>query len=350
MILKQSKSIKTMNVDTVNKYKDMLSREFEYLRISVTDRCNYRCSYCMPSEIFNKDYSYIKQSKILSYEEIIQISTILKKIGLKKIRITGGEPLLRKNIDKLIYKLKNEVGIKDVSMTTNGSLLTDKKLNELKASGLDSVTLSLDTLHFDKTVQINGTKKTFDLDKVLEGIEKYFNIVKTNTVVIKSINDEEVLDIIDKMIGINSEVRFIEYMDVGESNNWNLDKVVPSSQLLKLIISRYNLSLIETNKSSTAQKWSIDNTNTSVGFISSITEPFCNGCNRARLSVDGLLYTCLFASEGHDLKKIIRAGASSQDVLDYFCNVWSKRSDRYSELRFINKIDLPKVEMSYIGG
>ena len=206
MILKQSKSIKTMNVDTVNKYKDMLSREFEYLRISVTDRCNYRCSYCMPSEIFNKDYSYIKQSKILSYEEIIQISTILKKIGLKKIRITGGEPLLRKNIDKLIYKLKNEVGIKDVSMTTNGSLLTDKKLNELKASGLDSVTLSLDTLHFDKTVQINGTKKTFDLDKVLEGIEKYFNIVKTNTVVIKSINDKEVLDIIYKMIRITSEV------------------------------------------------------------------------------------------------------------------------------------------------
>ena len=148
-----------MNVDTVNKYKDMLSREFEYLRISVTDRCNYRCSYCMPAEIFNKDYSYIKQSKILSYEEIIQISTILKKIGLKKIRITGGEPLLRKNIDKLIYKLKNEVGIKDVSMTTNGSLLTDKKLNELKASGLDSLTLSLDTLHSDKTAQINGTKK-----------------------------------------------------------------------------------------------------------------------------------------------------------------------------------------------
>ena len=177
MILKQSKSIKTMNVDTVNKYKDMLSREFEYLRISVTDRCNYRCSYCMPSEIFNKDYSYIKQSKILSYEEIIQIATIFKKIGLKKIRITGGEPLLRKNIDKLIYKLKNEVGIKDVSMTTNGSLLTDKKLNELKASGLDSLTLSLDTLHSDKTVQINGTKKIFDLDKVLEGIEKYFNIV-----------------------------------------------------------------------------------------------------------------------------------------------------------------------------
>mgnify|MGYP003298006075 FL=1 len=182
MILKQSKSIKMMNVDTVNKYKDMLSREFEYLRISVTDRCNYRCSYCMPSEIFNKDYSYIKQSKILSYEEIIQISTILKKIGLKKIRITGGEPLLRKNIDKLIYKLKNEVGIKDVSMTTNGSLLTDKKLNELKASGLDSVTLSLDTLHFDKTAQINGTKKTFDLDKVLEGIEKYFNVVKLSLI------------------------------------------------------------------------------------------------------------------------------------------------------------------------
>ena len=295
-----------INVNTVNNYKDMLSRQFEYLRISVTDRCNYRCSYCMPAEIFNKDYSYIKQNKILSYEEIIQISLILKKVGLKKIRITGGEPLLRKNIDKLIHKLKTEVGIESVSMTTNGSLLTDEKLNILKSSGLDSLTLSLDTLNSDKIIKINGTKKQFDLDKVLQGIEKYFGKVKTNTVVIKGINDNEILDIIIKMIKINSEVRFIEYMDVGESNNWDLEKVVPSKDILKSIKSRYSLSLIKTDKSSTAEKWSIENTNTSVGFISSITEPFCSGCNRARLSVDGKLYTCLFANEGYDLKTIIR--------------------------------------------
>jgi len=339
-----------INVNTVNNYKDMLSRQFEYLRISVTDRCNYRCSYCMPAEIFNKDYSYIKQNKILSYEEIIQISLILKKVGLKKIRITGGEPLLRKNIDKLIYKLKTEVGIEHVSMTTNGSLLTDEKLSLLKSSGLDSVTLSLDTLNSDKIIKINGTKKQFNLDKVLQGIEKYFGKVKTNTVVIKGINDNEILDIIIKMIEINSEVRFIEYMDVGESNNWNIEKVIPSKDILKSINSRYSLSLINTDKSSTAEKWSIENTNTSVGFISSITEPFCSGCNRARLSVDGKLYTCLFANEGYDLKTIIRNGASEKDVLNYFQNIWSKRSDRYSELRFINKSDLPKVEMSYIGG
>ena len=339
-----------INVNTVNNYKDMLSRQFEYLRISVTDRCNYRCSYCMPAEIFNKDYSYIKQNKILSYEEIIQISLILKKVGLKKIRITGGEPLLRKNIDKLIYKLKTEVGIEHVSMTTNGSLLTDEKLSLLKSSGLDSVTLSLDTLNSDKIIKINGTKKQFNLDKVLQGIEKYFGKVKTNTVVIKGINDNEILDIIIKMIEINSEVRFIEYMDVGESNNWNIEKVIPSKDILKSINSRYSLSLINTDKSSTAEKWSIENTNTSVGFISSITEPFCSGCNRARLSVDGKLYTCLFANEGYDLKTIMRNGASEKDVLNYFQNIWSKRSDRYSELRFINKSDLPKVEMSYIGG
>ena len=339
-----------INVNIANNYKDMLSRQFEYLRISVTDRCNYRCSYCMPAEIFNKDYSYIKQNKILSYEEIIQISSILKKVGLKKIRITGGEPLLRKNIDKLIYKLKTEVGIEHVGMTTNGSLLTDDKLSILKSSGLDSLTLSLDTLNSDKIIKINGTKKQFDLDKVLQGIEKYFGKVKTNTVVIKGINDNEILDIIIKMIRINSEVRFIEYMDVGESNNWDLEKVVPSKDILKSIKSRYSLSLIKTDKSSTAEKWSIENTNTSVGFISSITEPFCNGCNRARLSVDGKLYTCLFANEGYDLKTIIRNGASEKDVLNYFQNIWSKRSDRYSELRFINKSDLPKVEMSYIGG
>ena len=339
-----------INVNIANNYKDMLSRQFEYLRISVTDRCNYRCSYCMPAEIFNKDYSYIKQNKILSYEEIIQISSILKKVGLKKIRITGGEPLLRKNIDKLIYKLKTEVGIEHVGMTTNGSLLTDDKLSILKSSGLDSLTLSLDTLNSDKIIKINGTKKKFDLDKVLQGIEKYFGKVKTNTVVIKGINDNEILDIIIKMIRINSEVRFIEYMDVGESNNWDLEKVVPSKDILKSIKSRYSLSLIKTDKSSTAEKWSIENTNTSVGFISSITEPFCNGCNRARLSVDGKLYTCLFANEGYDLKTFIRNGASEQDVLNYFKDIWTKRSDRYSELRFINKSNLPKVEMSYIGG
>jgi cyclic pyranopterin phosphate synthase len=304
----------------------------------------------MPAEIFNKDYSYIKQNKILSYEEIIQISSILKKVGLKKIRITGGEPLLRKNIDKLIYKLKTEVGIEHVGMTTNGSLLTDEKLSILKSSDLDSLTLSLDTLNSDKIIKINGTKKKFDLDKVLQGIEKYFGKVKTNTVVIKGINDNEILDIIIKMIRINSEVRFIEYMDVGESNNWDLEKVVPSKDILKSIKSRYSLSLIKTDKSSTAEKWSIENTNTSVGFISSITEPFCNGCNRARLSVDGKLYTCLFANEGYDLKTIIRNGASEQDVLNYFKDIWTKRSDRYSELRFINKSNLPKVEMSYIGG
>ena len=339
-----------INVNIANNYKDMLSRQFEYLRISVTDRCNYRCSYCMPAEIFNKDYSYIKQSKILSYEEIIQISSILKKVGLKKIRITGGEPLLRKNIDKLIYKLKTEVGIEHVGMTTNGSLLTDEKLSILKSSDLDSLTLSLDTLNSDKIIKINGTKKQFDLDKVIQGIEKHFGKVKTNTVVIKGINDNEILDIIIKMIRINSEVRFIEYMDVGESNNWDLEKVVPSKDILKSIKSRYSLSLIKTDKSSTAEKWSIENTNTSVGFISSITEPFCNGCNRARLSVDGKLYTCLFANEGYDLKTIIRNGASEQDVLNYFKDIWTKRSDRYSELRFINKSNLPKVEMSYIGG
>ena len=350
MILKQLKLIKTRNVSTVNSYKDMLLRKFEYLRISVTDRCNFRCSYCMPSEIFNKDYSFIKQNKILSYEEIIQISKILKKVGLNKIRITGGEPLLRKNIDKLIYKLKYEEGINNVSMTTNGSLLTDKKLNELKASGLDSITLSLDTLDSDKITKINGTKKSFNLNKVLEGIEKYFQVVKTNTVVIKGINDNEVLDIINKMIEVKSEVRFIEYMDVGESNNWNLEKVIPSRELLDLINSRYSLSSVTTDKSSTAQKWSIENTKTSIGFISSITEPFCNGCNRARLSVDGKLYTCLFATTGYDLKKIIRSGASNQDILKYFHSIWSKRSDRYSELRFIDKTTLPKVEMSYIGG
>jgi cyclic pyranopterin phosphate synthase len=336
----------------VNKktFSDMLSRKFEYLRISVTDRCNYRCSYCMPSEVFNNNYSYIAQNKILSYEEIIHLCSILKKIGLTKIRITGGEPLLRKNIDKLIHKLKTESGIDNVSMTTNGSLLTDSKLKQLKSSGLDSITLSLDTLDSKKITKINGTKKYFDLDTVLTGIEKYFTTVKTNTVVIKNINDDEVLDIVNKISALRSEIRFIEYMDVGESNNWDFSKIIPSQELYELINSKYELSVINTDKSSTSKKWALKNTDSSVGFISSITEPFCNDCNRARLSVDGKIYTCLFASEGHDIKKIIRTSRSDQDILDYFYNLWSKRSDRYSEVRFMQKKDSPKVEMSYIGG
>ena len=331
-------------------FSDMLSRKFEYLRISVTDRCNYRCSYCMPSEIFNKNYSYIAQNKILSYEEIIHLCSILKKIGLTKIRITGGEPLLRKNIDKLVYKLKTESGIDNVSMTTNGSLLTDSKLKQLKSSGLDSITLSLDTLDSKKITKINGTKKNFDLDMVLTGIEKYFTTVKTNTVVIKNINDDEVLDIVNKLSVLRSEIRFIEYMDVGESNNWNFSKIIPSQELYELINSKYELLAIKTDKSSTSKKWAVKNTDSSVGFISSITEPFCNECNRARLSVDGKIYTCLFATEGHDIKKIIRVSRNDQDILDYFYNLWSKRSDRYSEVRFMQKKDSPKVEMSYIGG
>ena len=328
----------------------MLSRKFEYLRISVTDRCNYRCSYCMPSEVFNNNYSYIAQNKILSYEEIIHLCSILKKIGLTKIRITGGEPLLRKNIDKLIHKLKTESGIDNVSMTTNGSLLTDTKLKQLKSSGLDSITLSLDTLDSKKITKINGTKKHFDLDMVLTGIEKYFTTVKTNTVVIKDINDNEVLDIVNKISTLRSEIRFIEYMDVGESNDWNFSKIIPSQELYELINSKYELSAIKTDKSSTSKKWALKNTSSSVGFISSITEPFCNDCNRARLSVDGKMYTCLFATEGHDIKKIIRANKGDQDILDYFYDLWSKRSDRYSEIRFMQKKDSPKVEMSYIGG
>ena len=331
-------------------FSDMLSRKFEYLRISVTDRCNYRCSYCMPSEVFNNNYSYIAQNKILSYEEIIHLCSILKKIGLTKIRITGGEPLLRKNIDKLVYKLKTESGIDNVSMTTNGSLLTDSKLKKLKSSGLDSITLSLDTLDSKKITKINGTKKHFDLDMVLTAIEKYFTTVKTNTVVIKNINDDEVLDIVNKLSVLRSEIRFIEYMDVGESNNWNFSKIIPSQELYELINSKYELSIIKTDKSSTSKKWALKNTDSSVGFISSITEPFCNDCNRARLSVDGKIYTCLFATEGHDIKKIIRASRNDQDILDYFYNLWSKRSDRYSEVRFMQKKDSPKVEMSYIGG
>ena len=339
------------NVSIVNRlHKDKLSRSFEYLRISVTDRCNYRCSYCMPSEIFNKDYNYISQDKILSYEEIIRVANILKKIGLKKIRLTGGEPLIRKNIDKLVNKLKTEAKIKHVSMTTNGSLLTEEKLNSLKKAGLDSLTLSLDTLKPEKINHINGAKKQFNVDDVLRGIEKHFGHVKTNTVVIKGVNDDELFDIIQLVKKFKSEIRFIEYMDVGETHNWNLNKVIPTNDLITKIKLTHELQAIESVKSSTSKRWAIKNSNSSLGFISSITEPFCSDCNRARLSVDGKLFTCLFATEGYDFKEILRSNKSDDKFLNYFQEIWRNRSDRYSEIRFIKKENLPKVEMSYIGG
>ena len=339
------------NVSIVNRlHKDKLFRSFEYLRISVTDRCNYRCSYCMPSEVFNKNYNYISQNKILTYEEIIKIASILKKVGLKKIRLTGGEPLLRKNIDVLINKLKSEAKIEYIGMTTNGSLLTEEKLQSLRKAGLDSLTLSLDTLRPSKINEINGAKKQFSVSNVLKGIEKNFGLVKTNTVVIKGVNDDEVFDIINKVKEFKSEIRFIEYMDVGETHDWNLNKVIPTRDLITLIQGSYGLKQKESEKSSTSKKWAIKNSNSSIGFISSITEPFCKDCNRARLSVDGKLYTCLFANKGFDFREILRSSKSHDNVLSYFQEVWRNRSDRYSEIRFTKKEDLPKVEMSYIGG
>ena len=340
-----------MNADFVtNKIFDQLSRSFEYLRISVTDRCNYRCNYCMPSDIFNKNYKYISHSNILSYEEIIYISKLLQRIGLKKIRITGGEPLLRRNIDKLVYKLKYEAGIENISMTTNGSLLSEDKILSLKKSGLDSITLSLDTLIPEKIKSLNGFNKHINITELLENIEKYFGMIKTNTVVIKGINDNEIMNIVERMKNMNAEIRFIEYMDVGESNDWHLSKVMPSSDILCMLKKAYDIKKINTEKSSTSKLWKILSTNTRVGFISSITEPFCHNCNRARLSVDGKIYTCLFANEGFDIREMVRSKANEDELIDYFTNKWKHRNDRYSELRFFKKTDLPKVEMSYIGG
>ncbi len=339
------------NVNSANNtVTDQLSRQFEYLRISVTDRCNFRCSYCMPSDIFNKDYKYIPHDRILSYEEIIDICKLLKKVGLKKVRITGGEPLLRKNIDKLIYKLKTEVKIDYISITTNGSLLSKEKIYQLKSSGLDSITLSLDTLNQSRIKKINGTKININLAQTLGNIEKYFGSVKTNTVVIKGVNDDEIKDIVELMKKYKSEVRFIEYMDVGESNDWNYNKVIPSKDLIEMLSMEYDLEERLTEASSTATKFRISNSKVNLGFISSITKPFCSQCNRARLSVDGLIYTCLFANQGFDIKNIIRSDNHEKVFLDHFNKVWSQRNDQYSQIRFSKKNKLPKVEMSYIGG
>ena len=331
---------------------DQLSRNFKYLRISITDKCNYRCSYCMPKDIFGKDHQFLQKSELLTYEEIIEVVKILKRYGLEKVRLTGGEPMLRKNIELLIKGLKDDALVNEVSITTNGSLLDHDKIRLLKSNGLDAITISLDSLSQDITDELNPTKN--NISKVLNSIDnalKIFGTLKINMVVIKNKNSHEIIDMVKKFLHKNIELRFIEYMDVGESNNWDFENVFTSKEIMDLIKEHYSMSKIVVKKDSTSEKWQLDEYPLSVGFISSISKPFCSNCNRGRLSADGKFYTCLFSDTGYDFTDYIRNNNLS--LGEYFEKIWLERNDQYSQLRFTKKIiknKKNKVEMSYIGG
>ena len=321
--------------------RDTRGRPLEYLRISMTDRCNLRCRYCMPKEYFDSKYQFLQRDAILSYEEITTIVDALLDLGLKKVRLTGGEPLIRKNVETLIEFLQPKV---EVCMTTNGILLNEKA-QDLWQSGLRNITISLDAVDQPTFQHMSDSK--IDVNKILSGIELCLDMgfkLKLNTVIQRGINEHSTKDIIDLFSGRVDEIRFIEYMDVGETNGWNLHDVVTGSQIRKEL---GNLKKLENqDQSQVATKYELNGQ--IIGFIESVSKPFCSTCNRARLSADGHLYTCLFASKGNDLKSLLRMGANQNEISKAVKTIWSKRTDAYSEQR--GEESKPKVEMSFIGG
>ncbi len=346
---------------------DLRGRPLRDLRISVTDRCNFRCNYCMPKEVFTNDYPYLPHSALLSFEEITRIAKVFVAHGVQKIRLTGGEPLLRKDLERLIEQLAALRGADgqalDLTLTTNGSLLA-RKAGALKAAGLQRVTVSLDGL--DDAVFRRMNDVDFPVADVLEGIEAArtagLGPIKINMVVKRGTNEQEILPMARHFKGSGMVLRFIEYMDVGVTNGWRMTEVMPSEEVVKLIHAELPLVPLEpSSPGETAQRWGYadaagrhDQAMGEIGVISSVTKAFCGDCNRARLSTEGQLYTCLFASQGHDLRSLIRAQAQDADLSSAISRIWQGRSDRYSELRGALASDpgtgLRRVEMSYIGG
>ena len=346
---------------------DTRGRPLRDLRISVTDRCNFRCNYCMPKEVFDKDYPYLPHSALLSFEEITRLASLFLAHGVRKIRLTGGEPLLRKNIEELIAQLAQlrtvDGKAPDLTLTTNGSLLA-RKARSLKEAGLNRVTVSLDGL--DDAVFRAMNDVDFPVADVLAGIEAAHTAglshIKVNMVVKRGTNDHEILPMARHFRGTGTTLRFIEYMDVGATNGWRMDEVLPSAELIERL--RAELPLVPLEPSSpgeTAERWGYadasgqhDPALGEVGVISSVTQAFCHDCNRARLSTEGKLYLCLFASQGYDLRSLLRGGASDADIAAAIAPIWQQRSDRYSELRSTlpadNSQGARRVEMSYIGG
>jgi GTP 3',8-cyclase len=329
---------------------DRLSRPLRDLRISVTDRCNFRCVYCMPKEVYGRDYRFLERRELLTFEEIERLARVFVARGARKLRLTGGEPLVRREIEGLVAQLAAIPDI-DVTMTTNGSLLP-QKARSLADAGLRRITVSLDSLDDATFRAMNDVD--FPLERVLAGIEAAAAAglaVKVNTVVKRGLNEDSVLPLARYFRGSGHTLRFIEYMDVGHTNGWRLDDVVPAAEIVHLLDAEFGLEPVEpAYRGEVARRWHYRDGGGEVGVIASVTQPFCGDCTRARLSAEGRLYTCLFAIKGHDLRAVLRGGASDAELSEAIAAIWTRRTDRYSEIRSEATASLPKVEMSYIGG
>ncbi|HTE85270.1 MAG TPA: GTP 3',8-cyclase MoaA [Dehalococcoidia bacterium] len=331
---------------------DTFNRPLRDLRISVTDRCNFRCTYCMPKEIFGADFQFLRRDEVLSFEEIARLAQIGVGLGVEKIRLTGGEPLVRRGVDTLVAMLAEIPGLRDLTLTTNGSLL-EAQAGALATAGLRRITVSLDSL--DDAVFMAMNDVNFPVVRVLAGIEAAATAgltpVKVNMVVKRGVNDGSILGMAEFFRHSGHILRFIEYMDVGNTNGWRMDDVVPAGEIVRVIDERWPLEAIAPNyPGEVANRWRYRDGAGEIGVIASVTQPFCGACTRARLSAEGKLYTCLFSSAGHDLRALLRNGRTDEEITEAIARLWRIRDDRYSEIRSLETVHHPKVEMSHIGG
>lgn len=336
----------------MNKTRDKLNRPLRDLRISVIDRCNFRCQYCMPAEIYGPDFAFLPKSELLSYEEIERLAKIFVGLGVEKIRLTGGEPLLRKDLPLLVEMLSKIEGLKDIGLTTNGILLP-KYAHELKKAGLKRVNVSLDSLKSELFGQING--RNVGVEPVLKGIKAAQEAglgVKINMVVKKGLNDSEIIPMAQYCKDNGLQLRYIEFMDVGSSNGWKMDDVVTKKEIYTLLSEHYLLDPVDPDYfGEVAKRYRYEGTDVDVGFITSVSESFCSSCTRARLSADGKIYTCLFNGNGHDLRDFMRTGVNDSSIINRINEIWGGRDDRYSDERTAETVaNRKKIEMSYIGG
>ena len=331
--------------------RDTLGRPLKALRISVTDRCNFRCSYCMPREVFGPDYPFLPREALLSFEEVTRLARVFVGLGVTKLRLTGGEPLLRRELPLLVRMLAAVPGLDDLALTTNGVLLPDLA-PALRAAGLRRLTVSLDTLRPERFQALSDTD--LPLSRVLAGLEAAraagFGPLKLNCVLQRGVNDDEILNLAAFAREGGHTLRFIEFMDVGTTNGWRMAAVVPAAEVHRLLHARWPLEPLSPADDAVARGWRYVDGQGEVGLIASVTAPFCRGCDRARLSADGHLFTCLFAGEGLDVKGFLRGGHSDADLASLLAFHWKRRTDRYSELRRADTPGLPRVEMSHIGG
>ena len=327
---------------------DSYKRHISYLRISVTDRCNLACSYCMPEQLA----AGVKRHPLLSFEEMAGVVRILAPLGISKIRLTGGEPLVRKGVDELVRVIAEIDGIEEITMTTNGQLLATQA-ERLAAAGLDRVTVSLDAI--DDTAMRRIIDTDVSVDVVLDAMDAAeaagLGPVKINAVIRRGWNEDQVLPLVERFRGTDRTVRFIEFMDVGTKNSWDVTEVVPSAELVEMIGESWPMTRVgRSHRGEVAEEYRFDDGEGSVGFISSVSQPFCADCTRLRLSAEGSIYTCLFASDGTDLKGALRSPRTDAEIADTIAQVWRRREDRYSEVRGGVPLPMPRVEMSYIGG